>query len=185
MRSKNDYAVSAVVGVMLMLVVTIIIAAVVSAFAGGLSSGTNKAPQMTFSGKYSQTNGLTLMHDGGDALTTMYIQVRVRPSGQFSKSAENWVASIAKTNITDSSKVFTSNWSENVLSFGPGETAYVSAANMHCSVLQPQLWYYSTSTTVRGSCISDPSNIGKTMTIELYDSKSGKAIAKSDVIVQA
>lgn len=36
---------SPVVGVMLMLVVTIIIAAVVSAFAGGMGSGTQKAPQ--------------------------------------------------------------------------------------------------------------------------------------------
>jgi len=41
----QEHAVSPVVGVMLMLVVTIIIAAVVSAFAGGLSSGTQKAPQ--------------------------------------------------------------------------------------------------------------------------------------------
>jgi archaeal type IV pilus assembly protein PilA len=44
-NQNQDSAVSPVVGVMLMLVVTIIIAAVVSAFAGGLSSGTQKAPQ--------------------------------------------------------------------------------------------------------------------------------------------
>lgn len=42
---KKDEAVSPVVGVMLMLVVTIIIAAVVSAFAGGLTGDTQKAPQ--------------------------------------------------------------------------------------------------------------------------------------------
>ena len=46
-KSRED-AVSPVVGVMLMLVVTIIIAAVVSAFAGGLSSGTKKAPTASF-----------------------------------------------------------------------------------------------------------------------------------------
>lgn len=45
-KNRNERAVSPVVGVMLMLVVTIIIAAVVSAFAGGLSSGTQKAPQV-------------------------------------------------------------------------------------------------------------------------------------------
>ncbi|WP_292370550.1 type IV pilin N-terminal domain-containing protein [Methanoregula sp. UBA64] len=39
---------SPVVGVMLMLVVTIIIAAVVSAFAGGLSKSTDKGPSATF-----------------------------------------------------------------------------------------------------------------------------------------
>lgn len=43
--SKKDEAVSPVVGVMLMLVVTIIIAAVVSGFAGGLSGENQKAPQ--------------------------------------------------------------------------------------------------------------------------------------------
>jgi len=42
-KSRND-GVSPVVGVMLMLVVTIIIAAVVSAFAGGMSKTTDKAP---------------------------------------------------------------------------------------------------------------------------------------------
>lgn len=42
---KNERAVSPVVGVMLMLVVTIIIAAVVSAFAGGLGAGTKATPQ--------------------------------------------------------------------------------------------------------------------------------------------
>jgi|WetSurMetagenome_2_1015567.scaffolds.fasta_scaffold668153_1 archaeal type IV pilus assembly protein PilA len=42
---KNEHAVSPVVGVMLMLVVTIIIAAVVSAFAGGLGGSQQKAPQ--------------------------------------------------------------------------------------------------------------------------------------------
>jgi flagellin-like protein len=45
---KKERAVSPVVGVMLMLVVTIIIAAVVSAFAGGLSTGTKKAPVASF-----------------------------------------------------------------------------------------------------------------------------------------
>jgi archaeal type IV pilus assembly protein PilA len=45
---KKECAVSPVVGVMLMLVVTIIIAAVVSAFAGGLSGGTKEAPSASF-----------------------------------------------------------------------------------------------------------------------------------------
>ncbi|MDH7510671.1 MAG: type IV pilin N-terminal domain-containing protein [Methanolinea sp.] len=43
-----DDAVSPVIGVMLMLVVTIIIAAVVSGFAGGLMSGSEKAPAASF-----------------------------------------------------------------------------------------------------------------------------------------
>jgi archaeal type IV pilus assembly protein PilA len=47
-RTNADYAVSPVVGVMLMLIVVIIIAAVVSGFAGGLVSGNNKkVPSLT------------------------------------------------------------------------------------------------------------------------------------------
>jgi len=47
-KIRNDAAVSPVVGVMLMLVVTIIIAAVVSGFSGGLIGGTSqKAPTLT------------------------------------------------------------------------------------------------------------------------------------------
>jgi len=60
MHTKED-AVSPVVGVLLMLVVTIIIAAVVSGFAGGLVSGQQKAPsisikpQLINSGYYHDT----------------------------------------------------------------------------------------------------------------------------------
>jgi len=47
MKLQNETAVSPVIGVMLMLVVTIIIAAVVSGFAGGLIGGNNqKTPQL-------------------------------------------------------------------------------------------------------------------------------------------
>jgi archaeal type IV pilus assembly protein PilA len=46
-EKTRDDGVSPVVGVMLMLVVTIIIAAVVSAFSGGLTSGQQKAPQLS------------------------------------------------------------------------------------------------------------------------------------------
>jgi hypothetical protein len=48
---KKDDAVSPVVGVMLMLVVTIVIAAMVSAFAGGLGSNQEKVPQASIVAK--------------------------------------------------------------------------------------------------------------------------------------
>ena len=54
---QNHEAVSPVVGVMLMLVVTIIIAAVVSAFAGGLSATQQKAPAAAFEARISNSGG--------------------------------------------------------------------------------------------------------------------------------
>jgi FlaG/FlaF family flagellin (archaellin) len=46
-KTMNENAVSPVVGVMLLLIVTIIIAAVVSGFSGGLIDSTGKAPELT------------------------------------------------------------------------------------------------------------------------------------------
>ncbi len=78
---ERESAVSPVVGVMLMLVVTIIIAATVSAFAGGLVGSADKAPQATFEVKISTTLAtwsvpahveptMTITHLGGDPIDT-------------------------------------------------------------------------------------------------------------------
>ncbi len=55
---QKDNAVSPVVGVMLMLVVTIIIAAVVSAFAGGMASSQEKVPQASVIAKEVVIHGV-------------------------------------------------------------------------------------------------------------------------------
>jgi archaeal type IV pilus assembly protein PilA len=60
-------AVSPVVGVMLMLVVTIIIAAVVSAFAGGLTTGQEKAPTATMD--------IVVANEGHGYLNGLYFKV--------------------------------------------------------------------------------------------------------------
>jgi len=55
-RGNNEDAISPVIGVMLMLVVTIIIAAIVSGFAGGLIDGSSqKAPTLTMDVKIANT----------------------------------------------------------------------------------------------------------------------------------
>lgn len=56
-RKNGDEGISPVVGVMLMLVVTIIVAAVVSAFAGGSMTGSQKAP--TLNAEFHVKNGGT------------------------------------------------------------------------------------------------------------------------------
>lgn len=99
MKPLNESAVSPVVGVMLMLVVTIIIAAVVSAFAGGLSGEQSKTPQVTlkasavieaindtdktdwlptYASGFLAKNGLLFEHTGGDsfALSEIHIQLQ-------------------------------------------------------------------------------------------------------------
>ena len=96
---RKDEAVSPVVGILLMLVVTIIIAAVVSGFAGSLASDQTKAPQVSLEVKgiiqdiadedttnyqpdypagFEAANGLEFVHKGGDsfALSDVYIRLQ-------------------------------------------------------------------------------------------------------------
>lgn len=74
---ERESAVSPVVGVMLMLVVTIIIAATVSAFAGGLVGTSDKAPQAAFDVKinvidhsWGADRTMAITHLGGDPIDT-------------------------------------------------------------------------------------------------------------------
>ena len=83
---RGEQAVSPVVGVMLMLVVTIIIAAVVSAFAGGLSGSQTKTPQASFQIKTgwdvkddgsidTSAYDFAIEHMGGDPVQTRDTQL--------------------------------------------------------------------------------------------------------------
>lgn len=76
----REHAVSPVVGVMLMLVVTIIIAAVVSAFAGGLTTEKEKAPQVSLETHITLAEGwapteMTIKHLGGDPINTKNVKL--------------------------------------------------------------------------------------------------------------
>jgi len=63
---EKDSAVSAVVGVMLMLVVTIIIASVISAYAGGLTPNQDQAPQVSIAAETPNNTTIYFNHMGGD-----------------------------------------------------------------------------------------------------------------------
>jgi len=74
----NKEAVSPVVGVMLMLVVTLIIAGVVSAFGGGLVSTTSATPQASISSSLTYQDTLKVQHNGGDAISTKAFDLKAR-----------------------------------------------------------------------------------------------------------
>ena len=75
----NEDAVSPVIGVMLMIVVTIIIAAVVSGFAGGMTSSESKVPNAAFTVHPNlKGNGtIAFHHTGGDELMLDEILVQL------------------------------------------------------------------------------------------------------------
>jgi len=102
---RTDDAVSPVVGVMLMLAITVMIAAIVSAAAGGLSSTEKKAPSAildisVFASK--EYNGdelpsMTIRHISGNILQTKDLQLITyyrTPSGTLVKGSLNGQAAV-------------------------------------------------------------------------------------------
>ena len=180
---RYENAVSPVVGVMLMLVVTIIIAAVVSAFAGGAVSGQKKIPQATITGKFSVSNGLQITHTGGDGLATADMVFIVRDGPLFGPNLELKTAQVLnKTNITNGNglPLDKGDGTTDVTAFISGDTLYISGENATCSLLQP-LVYASGKLDL---CISNTTSIGKTFSLELSDSR-GNLISKNDVVITA
>lgn len=100
MTTRHETAVSPVVGVMLMLVVTITIAAVVSAFSGSMAGEQQKTPQvtlnvqsaiqniqgsidpdtyaLTYPGGFTAANGLLFENTGGDAFSLNEIEIQLQ-----------------------------------------------------------------------------------------------------------
>ncbi|KAB1185678.1 MULTISPECIES: type IV pilin [Haloferax] len=101
MQLKNlfteDRAVSPVIGVILMVAITVILAAVIGTFVLGLGDQVSEtAPQASFSFSYDQdanTNGeVTITHESGEGISTSLISVEgdnVPTTAAFSDSDSN------------------------------------------------------------------------------------------------
>ena len=187
MTRMNNHAVSPVVGVMLMLVVTIIIAAIVSAFAGGLSESNDKAPNVQIIGHYSQSQGMWIENEGPEDVSTASTTVLVRLSDSFG-NAEHMVWTVNKTTITNTSVIPTSETKADPLrwlraggytgikAFKVGDRAYIVPPYHNSTYLQPDA-----SSTYS---ISNVDNLGGSFYVELID-KSGKTFAKTKVKIEA
>jgi len=139
LRTYNDSAVSPVVGVMLMLVVTIIVAAIISAFAGGITSSQSKAPQAKISATFSVSDGMTIIHSGGDAIPLNDLVFITQNGDGFGPNAQKTTTqTIELSLITDKegNPVFSTGSIGEKTSFNPGDTLYISAYNSTCSILQ-------------------------------------------------
>jgi len=74
--NKDTRAVSPVIGVMLMLVATIILAAVVSSYSSGLTDTKEKAPQLTITTDWKiDDNVIKVQHAGGDPVAPNDIRI--------------------------------------------------------------------------------------------------------------
>jgi flagellin-like protein len=112
---KDERAVSPVIGVILMIAITVVIAAVVASFAYGIIGGVAKAPNaaLVFEDADSGKTNVTLIHHGGDTITDAFKDL---------PGAGNWSDIVVKHNgadITWSGNVTPSDTSNN--NFGSGE----------------------------------------------------------------
>lgn len=166
----NDHGVSPVVGVMLMLVVTIIIAAVVSAFAGGLSESTPKPTQLSIGAEVHDGSHIIIDFKGGDTINGGAIMVRTfLPMGTF-KDMSN------KVNLT------------NAIYLPDGETVGDCSSGYSCTWKTIQTgdkirieWADAFAASLYGGYMAP--SVGEPINIEIYDSASGKMIVTAQTNV--
>ena len=104
----DDSAVSPVIGVILMVAITVILAAVIGTFVLGLGSNVQSAPTTQFSVDYqdatSNDGTITVTHDGGDTIPVNALSVNVAGStvdwADASSGADSSVSSGDQATIT-------------------------------------------------------------------------------------
>lgn len=124
----HEEAVSPVIGVLLMLTLTLIIAAIVNSYAGGLIETEPKAPAVTLQASYHQNGiGMEIRHISGDPLPTASVKVMVRPSDTMGRSAGQYTSVVNKTLITNLSG--TQSWASGITAMHPGDVCYILGNN--------------------------------------------------------
>lgn len=92
-NDEGDRAVSPVIGVILMVAITVILAAVVGTFVLGLSDQVNEtAPQASFSFEGEGGQTVTITHDGGDVIQDDLTVKYTNSTG--TDQSETWPANI-------------------------------------------------------------------------------------------
>jgi len=204
----KDHAVSPVVGVMLMLVVTIIIAAIVSGFSGGLAKGQTKAPQATITATFSERTGMTITHAGGETLATSGIVITTRNGPTFGSGLESKTINTMNLSIVTNSAgtpvaFFNPNIGHidgyNISAFAAGDTWFVNITNCDPRLLQPTTvsgltgvfsqtgnneWSYTPSTDPQWAlAFANPDNAGKQFYLTVSDRATGAIISQTAVTI--
>lgn len=200
--SLNSEAVSPVIGVMLMLVVTIIVAAAVSAFAGGFASDQKKTPvaQIDVQLKAGQDYPrLVFTHLGGDPLKTRDLKIITYFQGYQSYSGAagggRTVLDVRK-HTTDGSldpTVPANNY--DAADYNAGTGSFISNDGYPCTVSNGKpVKYWGNSTMMSGDVYTtiDKASLESVITkrsvgdelieVEIIHIPSGKTIFRGDVI---
>jgi archaeal type IV pilus assembly protein PilA len=175
---KWESAVSPVIGVLLMLTLTLIIAAIVNSYAGGLMETESKAPSVSLEAKYYQNGtGMEIRHVSGDPLPTQSVKVIVRPSESMGKAAGQYQSIVNKSIITNLSG--TQSWAEGITSMRAGDICYilgnVTSTGCNLSHLQDGI-------TGSKYWFNQSHNLGNTFFLEIYYKNT--IISRSEVLIE-
>ncbi len=152
---KEEDAVSPVIGVILMVAITVILAAVIAAFVFGMGPP-EQAPQASLRASAvvdNSTNVVKIEHQGGDEMILASTNTRVVVDGN--------TATISSDIDTDAEKRFVA-----------GENVYV---NNHSSA------YYLSLTPNTTATATNMGATGDTVNVKFVDVSSGQMIADMDV----
>ncbi|RNJ25987.1 type IV pilin [Halosegnis longus] len=104
----DDSAVSPVIGVILMVAITVILAAVIGTFVLGLGSNVQSAPTTQFSFDYSDPASgdgqiVTVTHDGGDTIDPAALSVQYTKASDDTSATKQWAdASVSEVSSGNS-----------------------------------------------------------------------------------
>ncbi len=189
---RNDKAVSPVIGIMLMIVVTVILAGAVSSFSGGFVKNAGTPTQAVIKADYSQTNGMTITHIGGDVVNTLGTKIIVSPTMDFggydhlSWAVNTTVVKIDKPsgNTTTAKPWFDSTdySSKSARTFQSGEIAYIKSTDL--GEVQPKTYTVELNdSTNQNFGFKHTNTKGQRFILKLVDDK-GKTIASTFVVVK-
>nr|WP_319539854.1 type IV pilin N-terminal domain-containing protein [uncultured Methanospirillum sp.] len=175
----REEAVSPVIGVLLMLTLTLIIAAIVNSYAGGLMETESKAPTVTLQVSYSQSgeNGMEIRHVSGDPLPTESVKVMIRPSESMGKAASQYPSIVNKSLITNYTG--TQSWTSGITSMRPGEICYIKGDSLsgNLSHLQEKI-----PDGLKQYWFNQSSNAGNTFFLEVYYKNT--MISRNEVLIE-
>ncbi|MFC6732236.1 type IV pilin N-terminal domain-containing protein [Haladaptatus sp. DYSN1] len=129
----EEDAVSPVIGVILMVAITVILAAVIGTFVLGLGDQVgNSAPQASFSFSYDGSDVLTITHESGDKIAAEKITVKDADgdiseawgsSGSFVTAGTSITVGSASTNDIDGKAVESDDVVRLIYNDGSGDTS--------------------------------------------------------------
>ncbi len=161
---EDGRAVSPVVGVMLMLVVTVVLAAVVSSFAGGMAGTQKKAPQASFAVEIRSMGSMgtpefVMKHLGGDPVDTDSVKLVTK---WYNESTGKWeIQETTAVPLSDNAVIYYDKWTgryENVT--GGTDDAINVLVDLSdvgtCNITEVRLWLTNESGVVASHTETNP-----------------------------